>query len=191
MPEGAYQPVIARDIVVFVARDPKCCSVGRKLEATLTRPRFHPNQDDTNIPAAATAITTKVNQPGPHSSGGFVRSLFTLGSLVNKTTGRINGGASTIDHCRPEKHPDRFQADIIQGESYYHSDAHNRIKLGRRFLWLTTILKFAEAYVPSCHRKWTGLYAGKLKMVLKRWKKQGTFNPISSSWMSRCLESTA
>lgn len=35
MPEEASQPVIARHIVVFVARDLRCCPVGRNLEATL------------------------------------------------------------------------------------------------------------------------------------------------------------
>ena len=95
MPEGAYRPVIARDIVVFAARDLRCCPVGRNLEATLRRPHFHPNQDVANIPAAATTITAKVTQPRPRSSGGFVRSPITLGSLVNKTTSRISGGANT------------------------------------------------------------------------------------------------
>src|ERR1035437_7356496 len=88
MPEGASQPVIARHTVVFVARDLRCCPVGRKLEATLRRPLFHPHQDVTNIPAAAT-ITAKVTQPRPRSSGGVGRPPITLGSLVNKTTSRI------------------------------------------------------------------------------------------------------
>jgi hypothetical protein len=57
---------------------------------------FHPNQDVTNIPAAAAAtMTTRVTQPRPRSSGGFVRSPITLGSLVNKMTSKTKGGAST------------------------------------------------------------------------------------------------
>src|ERR1035437_10626643 len=82
MPERASQPLIARHTVVFVACDLRCCPVGRNLEATLRRPLFHPHQDVTNIPAAATTITAKVTQPRPRSSGGVVRPPIASGCLV-------------------------------------------------------------------------------------------------------------